>query len=106
MMTKHAAFGVQALLLLVNLYALLPSHQVLSDFVGYRVHSGTKHRVVGVRFACVGTSRTTVQTSAEHNCQHMRFALIIRALPVPGRCVPMYLFVPPLRYNDPDVHGA
>ena len=36
----------------------------------------------------------------------MRFALIIRALPVPGRCVPMYLFVPPLRYNDPDVHGA
>ena len=39
-------------------------------------------------------------------CQHMRFALIIRALPVPGRCVPMYVFVPPLRYNDPDVHGA
>ena len=94
----------QLLLLLVNLYALLPSHQVLSDFVGYRVHSGTKHRVVGVRFVCVGTSRTTVQTSAEHNCQPMRFALIIRALPVPGRCA--HVFVQPLRYSDPDVHGA
>ena len=89
---------VQLLLLLVNLYALLPSHQVLSDFVGYRVHSGTMHRVVGVRFACVCTSRTTVHTSAAvrstivSTCGSQCFALIFSALPVAGRCVALYLY--------------